>query len=168
MRYLAKIKDKDFTIEIIETAGKWEVQLNGSKISIDMAKIKPPHLFSLLIDNKSLDVEVVKNSQGYVVHLEGKKYECVLEEERRAQLKSLAGFKAALHQDKELRAPMPGLILAIEVKEDDLVKVGQGLVIVEAMKMENEIKAKFDAKVKAIKVKPKQTVEQGEILIVFE
>lgn len=79
MKYLAKVKDKDFVIEINELAGKLEVQLNGNKISVDAVKVKSPHLFSLLIDNKSYDVEVAKNSEGYIVHLEGKKYEYILE-----------------------------------------------------------------------------------------
>jgi biotin carboxyl carrier protein len=60
------------------------------------------------------------------------------------------------------------LVLAIEVKEGDLVKTGQGVAIVEAMKMENELKAKFDGKVKKIKVKPGQAVDKDEVLVIFE
>jgi len=63
---------------------------------------------------------------------------------------------------------MPGLVTAIEVKQGDWVVAGQGVIIVEAMKMENELKAKFDGKVKSIKVKNHQAVEKDEVLIVFE
>jgi len=168
MKYRAKIEDKSYLIEILETDGDWDVRLDGEKISIDVVSVKPPRLFSLLKANRSFDVEVVKNSEGYVVHLEGRTYECVLEDEKIARLKGLTVAGSSLHKGKELKAPMPGLILAVEVKEGDAVKPGQGLVIVEAMKMENEIRALFEAKVKTVKVKPRQAVERNEVLMVFE
>ncbi|MBI4722761.1 MAG: biotin/lipoyl-binding protein [Candidatus Stahlbacteria bacterium] len=65
-------------------------------------------------------------------------------------------------------APMPGLIIQIEVKEGDKVKAGQGLVIVEAMKMQNEIKAQRDGIVKQIAVKKGMTVNSGDMLVVIE
>ena len=63
---------------------------------------------------------------------------------------------------------MPGLVVAIEVKEGEMVKAGQGVAIVEAMKMENELKAKFDGKVKKVRVKPGQAVEKDEVMVIFE
>jgi len=77
-------------------------------------------------------------------------------------------LKVETKKEKELKSPMPGLVTAIEVKQGDLVVAGQGVVIVEAMKMENELKAKFDGKVKSIKVKEHQAVDKDEVLIVFE
>ncbi|MCK4403659.1 MAG: acetyl-CoA carboxylase biotin carboxyl carrier protein subunit, partial [candidate division Zixibacteria bacterium] len=114
------------------------------------------------------DLEFSKNEEKVSVFLNGKRYECVLEDERTQRLKRLGVLKVETKKEKELKSPMPGLVAAIEVKEGDLVVAGQGVVIVEAMKMENELKAKFDGKVKAIKVKEHQVVDKDKLLIVFE
>jgi biotin carboxyl carrier protein len=63
---------------------------------------------------------------------------------------------------------MPGLVVAVKVAPGDEVKTDQGLVIIEAMKMENELFAKFPARVKEVKVKPKEAVERNQPLIIFE
>ncbi|MDP3024086.1 MAG: biotin/lipoyl-containing protein [candidate division Zixibacteria bacterium] len=168
MKYVARIEDKNYQIDITEADGRLEVKLNGKPISVDFAQIKPPNFFSFLVDNISFDVEIIKNSESYWVNMNGRKYECFLEDEKISRLKDIAGFKKEILQEKELKTPMPGLVLAIEVKEGDLVKTGQGVAIIEAMKMENELKAKFDGKVKKVKVKPGQAVDKDEVLVVFE
>ena len=100
--------------------------------------------------------------------LNGKRYDCVLEDERTQKFRRLEGLRVAAKKDKEMKSPMPGLVTGIEVKEGDFVVAGQGVLIVEAMKMENELKAKFDGKVKAIKVKEHQAVDKDQVLVVFE
>ena len=62
---------------------------------------------------------------------------------------------------------MPGLIVAIPVKEGDAVKKGQVILVLESMKMENELKASRDGTISAIKVQARQAVEQGQVLIVI-
>ena len=168
MKYIARIEDKNYQIDITDTDGKLEVKLDGKPISVDFSQVKPPNFFSFLVDHKSFDVEIIKNSESYWVNLNGRKYKCFLENEKISRLKDIAGFKKEILQEKELKTPMPGLVLAIEVKEGDLVKTGQGVAIVEAMKMENELKAKFDGRVKKIKVKPGQAVDRDEVLVIFE
>lgn len=168
MKYIVKIEDKSFEIDIAETDGKLEVKLDGKPVSVDFVQVKAPTFFSFLVDNKSFDVEIIKNFEAYWVNLKGRKYECVLENEKIQRLKDIAGFKKEILHDRELKSPMPGLVAAIEVKEGDIVKAGQGVAIVEAMKMENELKAKFNGKVKKVKVKPGQAVEKDEVLVVFE
>lgn len=168
MKYIARIEDKNYQIDMTETDGKLEVKLDGKSVSVDFAQVKPPNFFSFLVDNRSFDVEIIKNSGSYWVNMNGRKYECFLEDEKISRLKDIAGFKKEILHEKELKTPMPGLVLAIEVKEGDLVKTGQGVAIVEAMKMENELKAKFDGRVKKIKVKPGQAVDRDEVLVIFE
>jgi biotin carboxyl carrier protein len=67
-----------------------------------------------------------------------------------------------------LKAPMPGLITKIMVKEGDEIKQGEPLLILEAMKMENVFKAAADVKIKSVKIAEKQAVEKGAELITFE
>lgn len=168
MKYIAKIKDKKFKISIEEKDDKLEVILDNIPVSVDFTLIKPPDFSSLLLDNRSYDAEVTKDSGKYFVTIKGKRYECILEDEKFSKLKDFAGIKSKTKVEKEFKTPMPGLVVAVEVNEGDKVKAGDGLVIVEAMKMENELKASFDAKIKQVNVKPGQPVEKDEVLIVFE
>ncbi|MBC7186180.1 MAG: acetyl-CoA carboxylase biotin carboxyl carrier protein subunit [Calditrichaeota bacterium] len=62
---------------------------------------------------------------------------------------------------------MPGLVLEIRVREGDAVEAGQGVLVVEAMKMENELRAPCAGTVREVKVREKQSVEQNQLLIVF-
>lgn len=168
MRYSAKIDDRSLMVEVNEVSGKLEIKLDGRPVSMDAVELKPPGLFSVLIDNRSVEVEVEKNSGGYLVHLDGRVFECRLEDERLARLKGLTASGDSSHKGKELKAPMPGLVLAVEIKEGDRVHPGQGLVIIEAMKMENEIKVAFEGTAKSIRVKPGKAVEKNEVMIVFD
>lgn len=168
MKYIANIEDKSFEVDIIETDGKLIIKLDGQPVAVDFVQVKPPNLFSFLVNNQSFDVEIVKNAEGYWVNFNGRRYECILEDEKIQRIKDIAGLKKEVLYDRELKSPMPGLVVAIEVKEGEMVKVGQGVAIVEAMKMENELKAKFDGKVKKVRVKPGQTVEKDEVMVVFE
>jgi biotin carboxyl carrier protein len=131
-------------------------------------EVKPPNFLSLLVNNQSFDAEIIKDSQRYWVSMKGQRFECLLEDERVSKLKELSGCESKEGIQRELKSPMPGLVVAVEVKEGQEVKPGQGLVIVEAMKMENELKAGFKGKVKHTRVKEGQVVEKDEVLIVFE
>ena len=67
-----------------------------------------------------------------------------------------------------VRAPMPGLIVRVNVKVGDVVEAGQGVVVMEAMKMENELRAIAPGRVKSIEVGPGATVEKGSLLVALE
>ena len=168
MKYIVKVKDKNFQIEITETDGQLRVDLDGKPVSANSVETRGKNHVSFLFNHKSFDLEFSKNEEKISVFLNGKRYDCVLEDERTQRLKKLGGLKVETKKEKELKSPMPGLVTAIEVKEGDWVVAGQGVAIVEAMKMENELKAKSDGKVKSIKVKEHQAVEKDEVLIVFE
>jgi acetyl/propionyl-CoA carboxylase alpha subunit len=168
MRYIVKIEDKNFEIDITERDGELEIDLDGKPVSADSMEIKGKNLVSFLFNHRSFDLEFFKNRNEVSVFLNGKRYDCVLEDEKSLRLKQLGGLEIETKKERELRTPMPGLVTGIEVKEGDFVKAGQGVVIVEAMKMENELKAKFEGKVKAIKVKEHQAVDKDQVLIVFE
>ena len=168
MKYIAKVKEKTFKIDIEEKEGKLEVKLNGNPVSVNLIQVKPPNFLSLLVNNRSFDAEILKNTTGYRVSMRGQRFECLLEDERVAKIRELGGYKDRERAVRELKSPMPGLVVAIEVKEGQEVKSGDGLVIVEAMKMENELKASFEGKVKNIRVKEGQAVEKDEVLIIFE
>jgi len=168
MKYLVQIEDKSYQVEISEQNGEVLIHLDGQLVQADSGQIKGKNFVSFLFNHKSFDLEYSKNEGKVSVFLNGKKYDCVLEDEKAQKFKRLEGLRVDTKKEKELKSPMPGLVTTIEVKEGDFVVAGQGVIIVEAMKMENELKAKFDGKVKAIKVKEHQAVDKDQVLVVFE
>jgi pyruvate carboxylase subunit B len=168
MKYLVQIEGKRYQVDIREVDGEIRVELDGDPVQADSVYVKGRGFVSFLFNHKSFDLEFSKNKEKVSVFRGGREYECLLEDERSGRLKRLGALKVDTKKEKELRSPMPGLITTIQVKEGDTVVTGQGVVIVEAMKMENELKAKHDGKVKAIKVKKHQAVDKDQLLIVFE
>ncbi|MFQ6032355.1 MAG: acetyl-CoA carboxylase biotin carboxyl carrier protein subunit [Candidatus Zixiibacteriota bacterium] len=168
MKYIVKVENRSFQVDIAETDGELKIDLDGKPVSADSIEIRGKNHVSFLFNHKSFDLEFSKNQNQVFIFLNGRRYDCLLEDERTLRLKQLGGLKIETKKEKELKTPMPGLVTAIEVKEGDLVKAGHGVIIVEAMKMENELKAKFDGKVKSIRVKEHQAVEKDEVLVVFE
>ncbi|MGB2768442.1 MAG: biotin/lipoyl-containing protein [Candidatus Zixiibacteriota bacterium] len=168
MKYVVQIEGKSYQVDVRELDGEIQVYLDGVPVQADSVYVKGRDFVSFLFNHRSLDLQFSRNEENISVFLGGKKYECVLEDERSQRMKRLGALKVDTKKEQEMRSPMPGLITAIEVKEGDTVVTGQGVVIIEAMKMENELKAKHDGKVKAIKVKKHQAVDKDQVLIVFE
>ncbi len=98
--------------------------------------------------------------------LDGTRYGFTVVSEARQRLRSLAPLVS--HTTQEVRAPMPGLVLLVEVEEGHSVRTGDGLVIIEAMKMENEITAPTDGIVRDLSVGAGQPIEQGSLICVIE
>ncbi len=98
--------------------------------------------------------------------LDGAPYRFTVVSEARHRLRSLAPLVA--HATQEIRAPMPGLVLLVEVEEGHSVRAGEGLAIIEAMKMENEITAPTDGIVCDLSVRAGQPIEQGSLICVIE
>ena len=168
MNYVAKISDKEFKVTLQNKGEKLEVFVEGGAVPVELHRINGTNNYSFLMNNLSFDVEIHKNETGYLVHHKGRTYKCNVEDERLTRLKSSLKQKTVSHLENEIKSPMPGLIVAIEVEKGQKIKAGDGVIVIEAMKMENEIKAPADAVVKEIKVKPKQAVEMNQTLIVLE
>lgn len=129
--------------------------------------------FSLLIDGISYEIfarQVHKPDAAgmtYELQINGQRFEVYVEDERE---KALTASIQSAHSAGEatLRAPMPGLVLAIPHEVGEEVTRGQTVVILEAMKMENDLGSPLAGKIKEIKVSKGQTVNQGDALIVVK
>lgn len=86
-------------------------------------------------------------------------------DERGRAIRELAGAAKKVAGPSQLRAPMPGLVVRVNVAEGDTVRAGQGLVVMEAMKMENELRASVAGVVRTIHVTPGNAVEKGALLL---
>ena len=114
---------------------------------------------------------VVRREQGrgrYTLWIDGQRHEAEALDERMHAIRQLSAASAAPAGPTPLKAPMPGLIVRVAVQPGDQVQSGQGIVAIEAMKMENELRAPAAGTVKAIHVAPGKAVEKGTLLVEFE
>ena len=167
MAYIARLGEKTYTVEI-EEVGKslYRVSVDGSEFLVDGKKTGVTN-YSLIVDNRSFEVEMDVKEDEYRVLVDGRNYHIDLIDERRVRLGGLqSGIQ--LQGRQNVSVPMPGKIIAVLVSEGDAVEKGQGLVIVEAMKMENEVRCPINGEVKEVRVKPGDAVEAGAVLAVVE
>lgn len=167
MAFVAKLADQAFTVEIEETGKSlYRVSVDGNEFLVDGKKTGRTN-YSLIVDNRSFEVEVDNSGDEYRALVDGRTYHIHLVDERRMRVGG-AQSGVELQGRQNVSVPMPGKIIAVLVADGDTVEKGQGMVIVEAMKMENEVRSPIAGEVKEIKVKPGDTVEGGAVLIVVE
>lgn len=104
----------------------------------------------------------------YTLSIDGYRFEIDALDERARTIRELSGAAAAAAGPAPLVAPMPGLIVRVQAKPGDPVRAGQGLVVMEAMKMENELRATADGMVKTVLVTAGMAVEKGAVLLELE
>jgi biotin carboxyl carrier protein len=167
MAFIAKLGDQSYTVEIEENGKSvYRISVDGNEFLVDGKKTGRTN-FSLIVDNRSFEIEVDNTDDEYRVLVDGRNYRIHLVDERRVRVGAVqSGLQ--LQGRQMVSVPMPGKIIAVLVAIGDAVEMGQGLVIVEAMKMENEVRSPISGEVKEIKVKPGDTVEGGALLVIVE
>lgn len=163
MKYVTAIGERQYTIEINRDD---QITIDGVPHPIDLRAIDEA-TFSLIIDQASHEALVEASNGEIHVLLRGRLYAARVEDERASRLSRSAGGLHAGSGEVTLKAPMPGLIVAVAVTEGQAVTKGQTVVVLESMKMENELKAPRDGTITAIKVSPRQSVEQHQPLVVL-
>jgi len=155
------------TFEILEDVSGTTV--NGAPLSWDVAPLADGH-FHILLNKKSYRAERVSvdmETKTITLKVNGRLYPVVIKDKFDVLLEQMGMNSSAAGKVNNIKAPMPGLIVDLKVKEGDSVKAGDALIILEAMKMENSIKAPGDAVVKTIRVKKGQSVEKNQVMIEF-
>ena len=135
--------------------------------SMDILK-KSPVEYNLIRDHKSVNAKIVSTDHDpkkIAVEVEGETFEIEIKDELDQMLEIMGFGTASTKQIKEIKAPMPGLVLDISVSEGQQVKEGDRILILEAMKMENSIMIQTDALIKGIRVKAGQAVDKGQVLV---
>lgn len=142
--------------------------LNGEKKNVDILKISDNH-YSIIKDNKSFEVEVAaQEGKNFKLLINGNEYESTVKDGLDLLLDKM-GISAANNAiENELKSPMPGLVLDIKVKVGQTVAEGEGIIVLEAMKMENVLKAPADVVIKSILVEKGKNVEKNAVLVEFE
>jgi biotin carboxyl carrier protein len=165
MRYTAIINEKKYEIQI---GPNNSVIVNGEPHIVDFRTIEGNSLYSLLIDNLSWEALVERTGDEYRVSIDGDLHVVNVEDERTRKMAKADAGPPAAQGEVSVKAPMPGLVRSITVNVGDQVKAKQGVVILEAMKMENELRSPRQGIVKEIRVKPGDKVVQGQALVVIK
>ena len=162
MRYFVDIGEHTYQIEL----GPHGALVNGEPVEVDLANVEDTDGRHLLVNGRSHRL-VARPEQGgtWDIHLRGRRVRARAVDERTRAIEEMTGAGAGPAGPRPVRAPMPGLVVKVEVAEGDVVEEGQGLVIVEAMKMENELRAEGAATVKTIHVAAGDTVDKDDVLI---
>ena len=145
------------------------MQVNGKPIAGDLQWISDRKIH-LISENRSMEAELVsidKTTKSIQIKLGNKISKVNLKDRFDLLLEQMGMDNMASQTLKEIKAPMPGLILDLKVKPGDEVKKGEAVLILEAMKMENILKSPGDGVVKAVKVSLNQSVEKNQVLIQF-
>ncbi|MGE5247785.1 MAG: biotin/lipoyl-containing protein [Verrucomicrobiota bacterium] len=167
MNYVATVGERDVRIRVEQLGGSnYQVTIDGVEHVVDAQRIAG-NLWSVLSGNASFEVDVtMAPADEYEVLIRGDCHKFTLmNEQRRAMIR--AGGKGAVGKAM-VTSPMPGKVVKLLVEEGEEVSVGQGVVVVEAMKMENELKAAVAGKVKEIFVGEGEIVEAGAKLLLVE
>jgi biotin carboxyl carrier protein len=152
------------------------VELDGERVRVDgedfgaaqLATLPGTPVRHLLADGRSATVVAHRSENGWDLVVNGWPVQADVVDERTRAIQAMTGRGAAAQGPKPVRAPMPGLIVRVEVAPGDAVRQGQGVVIMEAMKMENELRAEATGTVGRVLVQPGEAVQKGAVLVEFE
>jgi biotin carboxyl carrier protein len=149
---------------------KGAVFLDGKLAEADLVQLDK-NKYHLLFERQSVTIELLERDETgkqFTLQVNNQKKTIQVQDQYDALLNKLGLDKAMSAKANQLKAPMPGLVLSIQVKEGDTVQKGDALLVLEAMKMENLIKATAAGTIKKIWIAPKQAVEKNALLIDFE
>ena len=155
----------ELAIDELPNAGSFEINLSDKKLTADLRQAGPAS-FSVIIGNRSFDLDVIRRGDEFVIASRAGVTRLTLEDARRRLMQSRG--EREVSGKAQMRAMMPGRVLSVAVKVGDQVAAQQGVMVIEAMKMENELKSPKAGTVVEVKVSAGQTVEKGELLIVIE
>lgn len=163
--YTTTLNNQPFTIDF--TAG--DPTLNGEAFAWDLVKLSD-RMFHILYQNRSYTAELLDlNAAEKTVQLKinGHIHQIQLKDRFDWLLEKMGMSSAASAKVNDLKAPMPGLIVGINVQPGDEVSKGDNLLVLEAMKMENMLKAAGNGTIKAIRIVKGDRVEKGQVLVEF-
>lgn len=154
------------TIELERDNDRWKISLDGQQVDADAVEIDPNTL-SLLLDGQSYEVRVTPSPDG-VLKLQTGLIEFIAEVADPRAWRGRRHGALEVEGRQQIVAPMPGKVIRILVQAGDKVEAGQGLLVVEAMKMQNEIRSPKGGTIERLHVMEGQPVNAGDVLcIVF-
>jgi acetyl/propionyl-CoA carboxylase alpha subunit len=165
MKLSLTIDGRPDTIEILSLAPACRFQLGDGPPRDANVESPEPGVYSVLLDGRSYDAFVEETPTGLVVTIEGYRFELEVRDPRRWSRRSAGAGAGAV---QSIVSPMPGKVVRVLAAPGDEVVAGQGIVVVEAMKMQNELKSNRTGRVLSVPAKEGATVNAGELLATIE
>ena len=164
MKFEVSVGTTKRVVELEKEGAAWRVTLDGKRIDADVNEVEPG-VFSVLLNGESHEVRVTPQADGTLTLQTGhEEFAAEVFDPRAWRGRRHAGVEAEGRQ--QIAAPMPGKVVRVMVQAGDKVEAGQGLVVVEAMKMQNEIRSPKSGTVERLVAKEGQPVNAGEVLAV--
>jgi biotin carboxyl carrier protein len=165
MIYDVTIAGKDYHLELQREDGGWKCRLDGREIPVD-AVLTRPDVLSILLDGKSYEIKYERAGNDVHLWVGPERYEVEVRDPRSLRDRQTRGSRETGPQ--KLAALMPGKVVRLLVSEKTAVEAGQGILVVEAMKMQNEIKSPKKGVVAKIVVSEGERVNAGDVLAIVD
>lgn len=164
MKIFSKTDNRQFEYDYLDNNGNQHLLLKGKQVDYDLFPLGEGR-YSLIKNGSVFLVHLIRQEDTYHVHVRGEYFPVQVEDERQRRLKELVKSSQSGPSEQIIKAPIPGMVLKVNVREGAAIVKGDPLLILEAMKMENIIKAPCDCKVTEIFVNEKEAVQQNQPLI---
>jgi len=168
MMYQVNVDGREYSVELkrsAQGANVWVCTVNGKRLELDAIRVAQGVL-SILIEGRNYEIKRDSTASGEHLYLNGRAFQCEVRDPR-----ALRGRRSAsdyAEGPKRITAPMPGKVVRVLVAAGDSVEAGQGIVVVEAMKMQNEMKSPRAGRVLKVSVQAGSAVAAGEVLATIE
>ena len=162
MKYEVLLAGKTRLVDLARVEDDWKISLDGKELDANVAEVAP-NTFSVLLNGESHQIRVAPRADGTLtLHTGLAEYDVEVTDPRVWRGRRHGALEVAGRQ--QITAPMPGKVVRVLVSEGDAVETGQGLLVVEAMKMQNEIRSPKSGKVEKLLAKEGLAVNAGDVL----
>jgi biotin carboxyl carrier protein len=166
VKYEVLLAGKSRVVEFTQQNGAWKISLDGNVFDADAVEVAP-NIFSVLLNGESHQIRIAPRPDGTLtLHTGLAEYHAEVIDPRSWRGRRHGAAEAEGCQ--QITAPMPGKVVRLLVKQGDSVEAGQGLLVVEAMKMQNEIRSPKSGKIEKLFAQEGQPVNAGEVLLWVE
>ena len=164
MIYDVAIDDKNYRLELNQVEGRWSCRVDGREIDVD-AVLARPNVLSLRIGNNAYEVKCERVANEIHIWVGSRRFAPEVRDPRSLRSRSRAVDE---HGPRRLIAPMPGKVVRILLAQGSEVEAGAGVLVVEAMKMQNEVKSPKKGTIQKILVPEGAAVNAGDVLAIVE
>ena len=163
MKLKVKIGGTTREVDVAREGGRLRWRLDGCVIEVDAVEVAA-ETYSILLEGRALEVRVQEDLEGLRIVAGGEEFTAAIIDPR--QWQGRHGHSIEVEGRLQILAPMPGKIVRVLVKQGDAVAAGQGIVVVEAMKMQNEVRTRKTGTVERLLVAEGKIVNAGQVVAV--
>jgi len=165
MIYEVSVDGKIHRLELNKVGERWECKLDGEELNVD-AVIARPNVLSLIVDGQAYEVKRERTASDLHLWVKSARFAVDVRDPR--SLRSRRAVAGGVEGPQKLHAPMPGKIVRVLARAGTAVTAGQGVLVIEAMKMQNELKSPKAGVVKQVIAAEGTSVSAGEVLVIVE